>query len=154
MSKSEFLDVLRKELKSQPPQDVEESLNFYSEMIDDRMDEGLSEEDARLAAPVGYHLGRFIAALDAAEDFEADCAADNYNPYRYGESGRFGEEERALAVSALRAELCALEEAMLRLPLSRSEDAADILKNILYLGLGGYVDRLAKGEPLHEKAKK
>ena len=46
MSKSEFLDVLRKELKALPPEDVDESLNFYSEMIDDRMDEGLSEEDA------------------------------------------------------------------------------------------------------------
>ena len=133
---------------------VDEVVDCSGRMLAAFFREGLSEEDARLAAPVGYHLGRFIAALDAAEDFEADCAADNYNPYRYGESGRCGEEERALAVSALRAELCALEEAMLRLPLSRSEDAADILKNILYLGLGGYVDRLAKGEPLHEKAKK
>lgn len=133
---------------------VDEVVDCSGRMLAAFFREGLDEESAALAAPVGYRLGRFIAALDAAEDFEEDCAKGNYNPYRYSGSGRFTEEERATAVLALRAELCALEEAILRLPLSRSEDAADILKNILYLGLGGYVDRLAKGEPLHEKMNK
>ncbi len=129
---------------------VDEVVDCSGRMLSAFFCEGLSEEEACLAGAVGYHLGRFIAALDAADDFAEDVAQDQYNPYRYSGSGRFAEEERTLAVSALRAELASLEEAVLRLPLSRSEDAADILKNILYLGLGGYVDRLARGEPLHE----
>ncbi len=46
MRKQEFLDELRKGLAALPQSDIEERLNFYSEMIDDRTEEGLSEEDA------------------------------------------------------------------------------------------------------------
>lgn len=46
MSKNEFLDELRKGLSGLPQEDIEERLTFYSEMIDDRIEEGLSEEDA------------------------------------------------------------------------------------------------------------
>lgn len=46
MDKQEFLLQLRKGLSGLPQADIEERLTFYSEMIDDRMEEGLSEEDA------------------------------------------------------------------------------------------------------------
>ena len=46
MSKQEFLDCLRKGLSSLPQEDIEERLKFYSEMIDDRIEEGLSEMEA------------------------------------------------------------------------------------------------------------
>ena len=45
MGKQEFLEQLRKQFSSLPQADIEEQLSFYSEMIDDRMEEGLSEED-------------------------------------------------------------------------------------------------------------
>ena len=46
MDKKEFLQLLQKSLAGLPREDMEERLNFYSEMIDDRMEEGLSEEEA------------------------------------------------------------------------------------------------------------
>ncbi len=46
MNKQEFLERLRMELSGLPQDDIEERLTFYGEMIDDRMEEGLSEEDA------------------------------------------------------------------------------------------------------------
>lgn len=46
MSKQEFLEQLRKGLSGLPRRDIDERLDFYSEMIDDRMEEGLSEEEA------------------------------------------------------------------------------------------------------------
>ena len=46
MSKQEFLDCLRKGLSGLPQEDIEERLTFYSEMIDDRIEEGLSEMEA------------------------------------------------------------------------------------------------------------
>ncbi len=46
MTKQEFLAELRKGLSVLPQGDIEERLNFYSEMIDDRMEEGLSETEA------------------------------------------------------------------------------------------------------------
>ena len=46
MSKQEFLMRLCKGLSELPQNEIEERLTFYSEMIDDRMEEGLSEEEA------------------------------------------------------------------------------------------------------------
>ena len=46
MNKKEFLDELRVGLAGLPENDLEERLNFYEEMINDRIDEGLSEEEA------------------------------------------------------------------------------------------------------------
>lgn len=46
MIKLNFLLTLRERLSELPEGDVEERLNFYSEMIEDRMEEGLSEEEA------------------------------------------------------------------------------------------------------------
>ena len=48
MLKQEFLDALRKKLSMLPTQDVEERIDFYSEMIDDRIEEGFTEEEAIL----------------------------------------------------------------------------------------------------------
>ena len=48
MNKQAFMANLRARLFGLPRQDVEERLSFYSEMIDDRMEDGLSEEDAVL----------------------------------------------------------------------------------------------------------
>ncbi len=46
MHKQIFLAELRSRLAGLPQEDVEERLGFYSEMIDDRMEEGLAEEEA------------------------------------------------------------------------------------------------------------
>ncbi len=46
MTKQEFLNALRQKLSGLPTQEAEERLNFYSEMIDDRIEEGIAEEMA------------------------------------------------------------------------------------------------------------
>lgn len=46
MNKQEFLAELRKGLHGLPQNDIEERLTFYNEMIDDRMEEGLTEDAA------------------------------------------------------------------------------------------------------------
>lgn len=46
MGKREFLARLREILQGLPRQEIDERLCFYSEMIDDRMEEGLSEAEA------------------------------------------------------------------------------------------------------------
>lgn len=46
MTKNEFLIKLMKGLSRLPQPDIEERVAFYSEMIDDRMEEGLTEEEA------------------------------------------------------------------------------------------------------------
>lgn len=63
MSKHEFLTQLRKGLSGLPQDEVEERLTFYSEMIDDRMEEGLSEEEA-------------VAGVGSVEEIVAQIVAD------------------------------------------------------------------------------
>lgn len=46
MNKNEFLTELRKGLSGLPQNDIEERISFYEEMIDDHIEEGLSETDA------------------------------------------------------------------------------------------------------------
>ena len=46
MNKQEFLSRLRSGLTGLPQEDIEERVEFYSEMIDDRMEEGFTEEEA------------------------------------------------------------------------------------------------------------
>lgn len=62
MLKSEFLNALRSGLAGLPQEDVEERLSFYGEMLDDRMEEGLSEEEAVAAiGPVERVVDEIIA---------------------------------------------------------------------------------------------
>lgn len=49
MGKAEFLAALADALRGLPPKDLERSLEFYGEMIDDGMEDGLSEEAATAA---------------------------------------------------------------------------------------------------------
>ena len=46
MTKLEFVTELREKLSGLPNQDIEERLSFYGEMIDDRIEEGRTEEEA------------------------------------------------------------------------------------------------------------
>ena len=63
MRKQEFMDQLQKKLSDLPEGEVAERLGFYSEMIDDRMEEGLSEEEA-------------VAAIGSADEIAAQIIED------------------------------------------------------------------------------
>lgn len=68
MNKQEFLTQLRNGLSGLPKEDIEERLNFFSEMIDDRMEEGLSEEEAvKLAGSVDEIVAQTVAEIPLAK---------------------------------------------------------------------------------------
>ena len=46
MTKEKFLSELRKRLKGLPREDIDSRIDFYSEMIDDRIENGLTEDEA------------------------------------------------------------------------------------------------------------
>lgn len=46
MNKHEFLSVLRERLSGLPKEDIDGSVDYYGEIIDDRIEDGLSEEEA------------------------------------------------------------------------------------------------------------
>lgn len=63
MRKQEFIYQLWKKLSDLPKDEVEERLSFYSEIIDDRMEEGLSEEEA-------------VAAIGSTDELAAQVIED------------------------------------------------------------------------------
>ena len=76
MNKQVFLSELRKGLSGLPQDDIEERLAFYSEMIDDRIEEGLSEEEA--VSEVGSVDG--IASQIVADTSLLKIAREKINP--------------------------------------------------------------------------
>ena len=62
MNKQEFLTQLSKGLSGLPQEDREERISFYSEMIDDRIEDGLSEEEAVAAIGSVDDIARTILA--------------------------------------------------------------------------------------------
>ena len=67
MDKQDFLTQLRKALSDLPREDIAEHLTFYSEMIDDRIEEGLSEAEA-------------VSAMGPVEQIAMQILSDKSNP--------------------------------------------------------------------------
>lgn len=67
MNKYEFLAQLRKQLETIPEADARASVDYYAEMIDDRMEEGLSEEEAVAAVGDVKQIARNIFAETPVE---------------------------------------------------------------------------------------
>lgn len=62
MTKQEFLARLREGLAGLPQEDIAERLTFYEEMIADRMEDGLAEEEAVAAAGSADEIIKQIVA--------------------------------------------------------------------------------------------
>lgn len=67
MNKQQFLAAIGARLDRLPQSDVKRSLDYYSEMIDDRMEDGLSEEEA-------------VAAMGSVEEIAAQILMDTPLP--------------------------------------------------------------------------
>ena len=46
MNKQEFLDLLKQKLEGLPTSEVKKAIDFYSEVVDDRIEEGMNEYEA------------------------------------------------------------------------------------------------------------
>lgn len=69
MTKLNFLFELHERLSNLPQNEVEERLTFYIEMIEDRMEEGLSEEDAVAAVgSIDEIAAQIISEISAAKE--------------------------------------------------------------------------------------
>ena len=63
MNKTEFLGIIKDGISGLPQADIDERLAFYSEMIDDRIEDGLNEEEA-------------VAAVGGPEEIIGQITAD------------------------------------------------------------------------------
>ena len=114
---------------------------------------GLDGEDAIVTKELGYRLGKFIYAADAAKDYEEDRKKGRFNPYVLSYAGKeLTKENKATIRTALILECSRMEAAVNLLDFRGSLTLEALIRNIIYNGLLNQIDFLneapAKRDPL------
>ena len=124
------------ELEAENIASVDEPAELFGELLGEIFANGLSGSDALVCREFGLHLGRFIYAADAAEDYDEDRKTGKYNPYvnLYG-GEKLTPENKANIKCALILECRAMESAVNLMPFGERKIIENIIKNIIYLGL-------------------
>ena len=124
---------------------VDDPATLFGELLGEIFRHGLEGESRIVTYQVGYHLGRFIYAADAAEDYEKDRASGSYNPYVLCYSGKeLTAENKETIKRALLYECTQLENAVNFIDFGNKITAENIVKNIIYLGLTRRIEFLDK----------
>jgi len=147
---SEKLSALGK-LEEEREPSVDLAATVFGELLGEAFAYGFSGTDRRILYQCGYHLGKFIYAADAAEDYEKDKKRGKYNPFViiYGER-ELTEDDRKSIKTGLILECQKLETAIDLLPFGNKVSIENIIRNIIYCGL---IDRISflDGENKKEK---
>lgn len=137
-------------LESQRPPSVDEPASLFGDLMAALLAHGLTGNAATLGKKIGYHVGRWVYILDAADDFSADVKSGRYNPlaclYADGSLSELPADKREELRDALLVELSELECAFDLLDVSDDPDLGGILTNILYLGMPAEAERVLFGK--------
>ncbi len=115
---------------------VDEPAHLFGELLGEVFAGGLEGEARLVSYQCGYHLGKFIYAADAAEDYDEDVRTGSYNPYVLMYGGEpLSAENKASIKCALLLECRALEAAVNLIPFEKKITVENIVRNIIYLGL-------------------
>lgn len=144
------------ELEAARVASVDEPAALFGELLGRVFSEGIEGSDARVLYQFGYHIGKFIYAADAAEDYDKDVKRGKYNPYAliYGTDGLTDENKTTIKL-ALMLECKQLECAVSLMPFGTRSTLEHIIKNIVFLGLPDRISFLdPKAEPSEENSEK
>lgn len=133
--------VIRKQLKAlekletAKSQNIDEAAGCFGRLMEELLvyKGDVWEKDLRR---MGFFLGKFIYIMDAYEDLEKDAAEGNYNPLRE-ESRRPDYETRCQDILCMM--IAESSVAFEKLPCLQD---ADILRNILYMGVWNRYNKL------------
>ncbi len=124
------------ELEDRGEASVDEPARLFGELLGEIFCYGLPEREGIVPREFGYRLGRFIYAIDAAEDYEDDRISGKYNPYVLLYGGEpLTKENKATIKCALLLECREMEKAVDLMPFGTRYTVENIIKNIIYLGL-------------------
>ena len=123
-------------LETEKCKSVDEPASLFGELLAEIFAFGLEGEARLVTHSLGYYLGRFIYAIDAAEDYDDDRESGSYNPYVEIYDGKeLSDENRASIKCALLLECKKIESAVNLLPFGNRATIENIIKNIIYEGL-------------------
>ena len=123
-------------LEDEKCESVDQPAALFGKLLGEIFAYGLPENDKLVPYQVGYHLGRFIYAADAAEDYEKDKERGSYNPYVLLYKGeKLTSENKESIKCGLILECKKLESAVNLLPFGNRVTIENIINNVIYLGL-------------------
>lgn len=124
---------------------VDMPAGIFGEILGEIFKFGLDEADALVSREIGVHLGKFIYAADAAEDYDDDLKKGKYNPYVLLYEGKpLTSENKQNIKCGLLLECKRLEAAVNLLPFGSRATIENIINNIIYLGLVKRIEFLDK----------
>ena len=145
MTREKLNAITRLEEERCPSVDMPAAL--FGELLGEIFAYGLEGEDRLVTYECGYHLGKFIYAADAAEDYDADCKSGSYNPYVIAYGGApLTDENKATIKTALIMECQRIESAVNLIPFGNKATVENIVNNVIYLGLPKRIEFLSKTE--------
>ena len=144
------------EMEDEGVKSVDDPASVFGELLGEIFAYGFSGSDRLVLYTAGYHLGRFIYAADAADDYEDDRINGKYNPYvlTYGGNPLTAENKNTIKC-ALILECKRIEGAVNLFPFGERRVIENIIKNIIYLGLTKRIEFLdePRDVTLNEKEK-
>ena len=124
------------ELEKNKCPSIDEPSKLFGEILGEMFSFGLEGSDKTVTYACGFHMGKFIYAADAAEDYEKDRKSGSYNPYvLLYNSEPLTDSNRATIKCALLLECKELSCAANLLPYGKRAIIENIINNIIYLGL-------------------
>ena len=142
------------ELERAGCESVDEPASLFGELLGEIFAFGLPERDRLVPYQCGYHLGKFIYAADAAEDYEKDLERKRYNPYVLYYGGKtLTPENKSTIKCALLLECKKIESAVNLLPYGSRATIENIINNIIYLGLVKRIEFLDKDDTEEKTSK-
>jgi hypothetical protein len=134
-------------LESENCPSVDTPAELFGELLGEIFSSGLSGGDRTVTYALGFHLGKFIYAADAAEDYDEDVRLNRYNPYAlsYGKKP-LTRENKSNIKTALLLECKKIEGAVNLIPFKNKMTAEHVVQNIIYLGLVKRIEFLDERE--------
>ena len=120
----------------------------FGELLGALFSYGLSGEDEMITREIGYRLGKFIYAADAAKDYEEDRKKGRFNPYVLSYEGQpLTAENKQTIRTALILECTRMEAAVNLLDFRGSLTLEALIRNIIYNGLLNQIEFLNDAPP-------
>ena len=141
---NELSDIEQKKIES-----VDAPAEVFGKLLGEVFAFGFEGNNAALAREIGFRTGRWIYAVDAADDIDEDKKSGGYNPFLLLWGENIDESRRDTIEMALKYDLTSLAAAV---DLIDESQSLKVIKNIIYLGMPFAAHKALKGENSEQKS--
>ncbi len=134
--------VLLGDTEKKQEKSVDRPAQIFGNILSDIVSGGFEGTNKKIAASIGLHIGRWIYITDALDDMADDMKKQRYNPFLLLYGGMPPDSALNGISDALKNELSEAEKAFDLIDCTGNRDAGEILKNIIYLGMPGTVEKI------------